>query len=93
MAECHQIQGNLDVAIDEYLKVYWFYRDQYIWSITGLYRAALIYEQKGNLYIAKKILRDVVKNARRKSEKEAAQARLNDINKKINATSQKLFWF
>ena len=93
MAECDQIEEKLDLATNKYLKVYFLYKDQYIWSITALYRAALIFEQKGNLYTAQKILRDVIKNARRKSEKEAARSRLNAINRKLNKSSQNLFWF
>jgi tetratricopeptide (TPR) repeat protein len=93
LAEGEQLRGNLDMALEKYLKVYWFYKDQYIWSITGLYRAALIYEQKGKLITAKRILEDVVKNAKRKSEKEAATLRLKAIKKITNNSLQSLFLF
>ena len=93
MAENDQIKGNTDKALDKYLKVYWFYKDQYIWSITGLYRAALIYEQIGKLDTAKRILMDVIKDAKRKSEKQAAISRLNAIKKREQHNIRALFLF
>ncbi len=80
LAEGDQQMGKEDRAIERYLKVYWFYKDQYIWSITALYRTGLIYEKQGNLIVAKRIFSDVVKNARRKSEREAARERIKAIN-------------
>ncbi len=80
LAEGDQQLGKEDKAIERYLKVYWFYKDQYIWSITALYRTGLIYERRGNLIVARRIFKDVLKNARRKSEKQAAKARLKAIN-------------
>ncbi len=93
LAENDQIKGNTDKALDKYLKVYWFYKDQYIWSITGLYRAALIYEQIGKFDTAKRILMDVIKDAKRKSEKQAAISRLNAIKKREQHNIRALFLF
>jgi len=93
LAEGDEQLGKEDLAIDRYLKVYWYYKDQYIWSITALYRAGLIYERKGNLIVARNIFRDVLRDARRKSEREAARARLKAIEqqKRGYTTSPYLF--
>lgn len=93
LAETQQLKDKLNLAIKNYLKVYFYYKDEYIWSITALYRAGLIYEQKGMLSTAKKIFNDVLKNAKRKSEKEAARARLKQLKDKNKNQLQEILWF
>ncbi len=93
IAETKQLKNDLKGAAKNYLEVYYYYKDQYIWSITALYRAGLIYEQKGMFSVAKKIFSDVLKNARRKTEKEAAKARLKKLSKYDMDQLNNIFWF
>jgi len=82
LGEGAQYQGKTDQALDYYLKLAWQFPEQNIWAITALYRAGQIYEQKGMLQAAKNLYQTVLKNADRKSQKEAAKQRLNSIEAK-----------
>ena len=72
-----------DNALDYYLKLAWQYPQENIWCLTAMYRASLIYEKRGKYETARKLLGTVVRNASRKEQKEAAQARIDAIDKKM----------
>ncbi|MFW6357263.1 MAG: tetratricopeptide repeat protein [bacterium] len=82
IGEGYQQQGELDRALHSYLRLAWAYPEQNIWAVTALYRSALINEQKGSYDAAAALLSEVLKKADRKSQKEAAQDRLNAISGK-----------
>ncbi len=79
IAEGAQKQGQQIQALRHYLRVFWEYPEEHIWAVTALYRAALIYEQRGEYRVARKMLNTVVDRADRKSQKEAARQRIKGI--------------
>jgi len=83
MAEGAQKQGRQIQALRHYLRVFWEYPEEHIWAVTALYRAALIYEQRGNYRVARKMLSTVVDRADRKSQKEAARQRIKGIESRM----------
>ena len=82
LGEGSQYQGKTDQALDYYLQLAWQFPEENIWAITAMYRAGQIYEQKGMLPAAKNLYQMVLKNAERKSQKEAAKQRLTSIEAK-----------
>jgi hypothetical protein len=48
-----------------------------------MYRASLIYEKRGKYETARRLLGTVVRNASRKEQRVAAQARIDAIDKKM----------
>jgi tetratricopeptide (TPR) repeat protein len=83
LGEGEQAMRNPDKALDYYLKLAWQYPGENIWALTAMYRASLIYEKRGKYETAKRLLTTVVRNAARKEQKEAAQARIEAINNKM----------
>lgn len=83
LGEGEQGMRNTEVALDYYLRLAWGYPQENIWALTAMYRASLIYEKRGKYETAKKLLNTVVKRADRKEQREAAQARISAINKKM----------
>lgn len=82
-AEVDHSSGRLQEALDTYLRLAYLYPEQNIWAVTALYRAALIYESAGRYDSAKRLLTTVIKNAARKSQKEAAEERLKVVESKL----------
>lgn len=83
LGEGEQAMRNPDKALDYYLKLAWQYPQENIWALTAMYRASLIYEKRGKYETAKKLLGTVVRNAARKEQRVAAQARIDAIDKKM----------
>ncbi|GAB7022839.1 tetratricopeptide repeat protein [Salidesulfovibrio brasiliensis] len=82
LGEGRQAMQDKDGALDYYLRLAYQYPGESIWTLTAMYRAAMIYESRGNYGTARKLLKTVVRNADRKEQREAAQARLSAIDKK-----------
>ncbi len=87
LGEGRQAMRDKSKALDYYLRLAWQYPEQSIWSLTAMYRAAMIYESRGNYDTARKLLKTVAKNADRKEQREAAKARLSAIDKKDGGKS------
>jgi hypothetical protein len=85
LGEGEQAMRNPDKALDYYLKLAWQYPQENIWCLTAMYRASLIYEKRGKYETAKRLLGTVVRNASRKEQRVAAQARIDAIEKKMGA--------
>ncbi|WFS60910.1 tetratricopeptide repeat protein [Pseudodesulfovibrio thermohalotolerans] len=83
LGEGEQAMRNPDKALDYYLKLAWQYPQENIWALTAMYRASLIYEKRGKYETAKRLLGTVVRNAARKEQRVAAQARIDAIDKKM----------
>jgi hypothetical protein len=83
LGEGEQAMRNPDKALDYYLKLAWKYPQENIWCLTAMYRASLIYEKRGKYETAKRLLGTVVRNASRKEQRVAAQARIDAIDKKM----------
>jgi len=81
---------NYDAALDFYLRLAYEYPKEPMWPTVAMYRAAMIYELKGNFEPAKKFLRAVMATADTKEAKEAARNRLNALEAKSGKpTSEK----
>ncbi len=87
LGEGAQHQGDLEQALDYYLRLSWQFPEQNIWAVTAMYRAGLIYEQRGILETARNLFQTVLKNADRSSQKEAARQRLDAIESRMGQTS------
>lgn len=85
LGEGAQLKGNIDKALDYYLRLSWQYPQENIWAVTAMYRAGLIYEQRGMLDTAKNLFQTVLKNSDTKSQKEAAQQRLSSIESRMGS--------
>jgi hypothetical protein len=85
LGEGAQHRGDLQKALDYYLRLAWKYPGEHIWAVTAMYRAALIYEQRGRLQTAKELLQTVIDRADRDSQKEAAKDRVKGIENKLSA--------
>jgi len=83
LGEGEQAMRNPDKALDYYLNLAWQYPQENIWCLTAMYRASLIYEKRGKYETAKRLLGTVVRNASRKEQRVAAQARIDAIDKKM----------
>jgi hypothetical protein len=83
LGEGEQAMRNPDKALDYYLKLAWQYPQENIWCLTAMYRASLIYEKRGKYETAKRLLGTVVRNASRKEQRVAAQARIDAIDNKM----------
>ncbi|WP_045211320.1 tetratricopeptide repeat protein [Desulfonatronovibrio magnus] len=86
LGEGEQHQGNLEKALDYYLRLSWQFPEQNIWAVTAMYRAGLIYEQRGMLDTARNLFENVLKNAGRKSQQEAARQRLDAIDARMGSS-------
>ena len=73
---------NYDAALDFYLRLAYEYPKEPMWPTVAMYRAAMIYELKGNFEPAKKFLRTVIATADTKEAKEAARNRLSALETK-----------
>lgn len=73
---------NYDAALDFYLRLAYEYPQEPMWPTVAMYRAAMIYELKGNFEPAKKFLHAVIATADTKEAKEAARNRLNALEAK-----------
>lgn len=73
---------NYDAALDFYLRLAYEYPKEPMWPTVAMYRAAMIYELKGNFEPAKKFLNAVIATADTKEAKEAARNRLNALEAK-----------
>lgn len=80
IAEGEQIRGNIDSAIDSYLRVAWKYPGENIWAVTAAYRAGQLYEKQDMLNTARNLYEMVLKRSDRDSQKKAAKQRLNAID-------------
>ncbi|QGY42063.1 tetratricopeptide repeat protein [Pseudodesulfovibrio cashew] len=89
LGEGEQAMRNPDRALDYYLQLAWQYPQENIWALTAMYRASLIYEKRGKYETAKRLLGTVVKRADRKEQREAAQARIAAIDKKMGKETSK----
>lgn len=89
LGEGEQAMRNPDKALDYYLKLAWQYPQENIWCLTAMYRASLIYEKRGKYETARRLLGTVVRNASRKEQRVAAQARIDAIDKKMGTENGK----
>ncbi len=85
LGEGAQHQGQLEQALDYYLRLSWKFPEQNIWAVTAMYRAGLIYEQRGMLDTARNLFQTVLRSADRDSQKEAARQRLDAIESRLGA--------
>ncbi len=83
MAEGEHSMGNIDKALDYYLRLAWQYPQENIWALTAMFRAALIYDNMGQYDTAKNLLVTVIRNAETEQQREAAKNRLTEIEAKI----------
>lgn len=88
LGEGEQGMRNQEAALDYYLRLAWEYPQENIWALTAMYRASLIYEKRGKYDTAKRLLGTVLKRADRKEQREAAQARIAAIDKKMGIGSK-----
>ncbi len=79
LGEGEQAMGQSDKALDYFLNLAWQYPQESMWALTAMYRAASIYEARGQYEPARKLLKTVIKNAQTDKQKAAAEARLSDI--------------
>ena len=70
-------------ALKYYLKLAWEFPEEGMWAVTAMYRSALIYEKRGELGTARNLLKKVLKNADRESQKKAAQDRIDAIEDRM----------
>lgn len=84
IAEGEYAMGHRDESLRHYLKLAYNYPEQNIWAVTAMYRSSMIYEMKGQYQTAKNLLKTVIKRADRKSQKEAAKARMDAIDGKMS---------
>lgn len=89
LGEGEQAMRNPDKALNYYLKLAWQYPQENIWCLTAMYRASLIYEKRGKYETARRLLGTVVRNASRKEQRVAAQARIDAIDKKMGTENGK----
>ena len=82
LGEGEHSMRNYDAALDFYLRLAYEYPKEPMWPTVSMYRAAMIYELKGNFEPAKKFLRAVIETADTKEAKEAARNRLNALEAK-----------
>jgi hypothetical protein len=82
MAEGEHSMGNIDKALDYYLRLAWQYPQENIWALTAMFRAALIYDGMGQYDTAKNLLVTVIRNAETEQQREAAKNRLTEIEAK-----------
>jgi len=87
LGEGEQGMRNQEAALDYYLRLAWEYPQENIWALTAMYRASIIYEQRGKYDTAKRLLGTVLKRADTKEQREAAQARITAIDKKMGSVS------
>ncbi len=85
LGEGAQHREDMQEALDYYLRLAWQFPGQNIWAVTAMYRAGLIYEQRGFLDTARNLFQTVLKNADRDSQKEAAQQRLDAIESRMGS--------
>lgn len=88
LGEGEQALRNTQKALDYYLRLAWQYPQENIWALTAMYRASIIYEQRGKYETAKNLLGTVVRRADTKEQREAAKARLNAIDRKMGKESK-----
>ncbi len=93
LGEGAQHQGDMDVALDYYLRLSWQFPEQNIWAVTAMYRAGLIYEQRGIMDTARNLFQTVMRNADTKGQKEAARQRLDAIESRMGASERDAFLF
>lgn len=83
IAEGEYSMGRKEESLRHYLELAYKYPEQNIWAVTAMYRSSMIYEMKGQYSTAKRLLKTVIKLADRKSQKEAAKARIDAIDGKL----------
>ncbi len=93
LGEGAQYRGDLEQALDYYLRLSWQFPEQNIWTVTAMYRAGLIYEQREMLDTARNLFQTVLRSADRKSQKEAAQQRLDAIDSRMGSGGKDTFLF
>lgn len=82
LGEGEHSMGNIDKALDYYLRLAWQYPQENIWALTAMFRAALIYDSMGQYDTAKNLLVTVIRNAETEQQREAAKNRLTEIEAK-----------
>ncbi len=85
LGEGAQKSGHDLKALKYYLRLAWEFPEENIWAVTALYRSALIYEQKAELTAARNLFRKVLQKADRKSQKKAAQDRIEAIENRLGS--------
>ena len=93
LGEGAQHQGDMDVALDYYLRLSWQFPEQNIWAVTAMYRAGLIYEQRGIMDTARNLFQTVMRNADTRGQKDAAKQRLDAIESRMGAAERDSFLF
>ncbi|MEO2065876.1 MAG: tetratricopeptide repeat protein, partial [Desulfurobacteriaceae bacterium] len=76
-------EGKIDDAIIDYMKIAYDFKGIEPWSSTALYRAAQLFEEKGNYRQALKLYRKVSKLKRGTKEGEIAAEKVKSLLKKI----------
>jgi|GEM_PF-6183547 len=88
LAESAEAMGEDNEALHAYLRVAWGYPAQNIWAVTAMYRAALILENSGRGETARGLLKIVIANSDRASQKEQAEQRLKQIEERSRAAAR-----
>lgn len=89
LGEGAHAMGNIDKALDYYLRLAWQYPQENIWALTAMFRAALIYDNMGQYDTAKNLLVTVIRNAETEQQREAAKNRLAEIEAKMGKAEEK----
>lgn len=76
--------GRLDRAIMDYLKVAYEFPGEEPWASTALYRAAGLFEEKGDLHQALKLYKRVARVKRGTKEGEAAAKKVKSLLQRLN---------
>ncbi|WP_456436262.1 tetratricopeptide repeat protein [Thermovibrio ammonificans] len=77
-------QGDIDDAIIDYLKIAYDYSKYEPWASTALYRAAQLFEQKGDYRQALKLYEKVAKLKRGTKEGEIAAKKVKSLLQRLN---------
>jgi len=89
LGEGAHAMGNIDKALDYYLRLAWQYPQENIWALTAMFRAALIYDNMGQYDTAKNLLVTVIRNAETEQQREAAKNRLAEIEAKMGKVEER----
>jgi tetratricopeptide (TPR) repeat protein len=76
-------KGNIDEAILNYMKINYEYSDVEPWASTSLYRAAQLFEKKGDYKQALKLYQKVVKLKQGTKEGEVAAEKVKSLLQKM----------
>jgi tetratricopeptide (TPR) repeat protein len=87
MAEAAENQGRVEEALHVFLELAWAFPEQK-WGVVALYRSALLYEAKGNLETARRLLDAMINRSEEQIQKNKASELLQNIVSRIGENSQ-----